>query len=299
MSMTFEQALRLAGLMPRDIYPDGKIRRCPSEMNPHKRNGWYALNADGHGVFGDWTSGSGQALGTWKEEGTTHHAVSAEVLAKMQRQRDAERAYRIQAVRSARAFWNKCQPLSLHHKYLADKGLSPVGCNGLRTHDGLLVIPVMLGTSLISVQTISIDGEKRFFPGTPVKSGYFILRRERSAITVLCEGLATGLAVFQSVRNASVVVCFDAGNLLPVTQQIKPTGSVVFMADNDHGTKVKRGFNPGIDKATNAAELIGAGVAWCEGIEGTDAADYLKEIGDGAAKKLERLILAKVKYVMT
>jgi putative DNA primase/helicase len=62
---------------------------------------------------------------------------------------------------------------------------------------------------------------------------------------------------------------------------------------------IKRGMNPGIEKATNAAELIGAGVAWPEGIEKSDWADYLKEIGEGAAKKLERLILAKAKYVMT
>lgn len=299
MSTTFDQALAIAGLHPKMIVADGKIRRCTTDLNPRNRNGWYVLHIDGHGAWGDWTTGSGQSLGTWTAEKSTDYKVSADVVEKLRKQREDERAYRVQSVKSARQFWNRSSPLSLHHAYLANKGLSPVGCNGLRTHDGLLVIPVMLGTSLISVQTIAIDGAKRFWPGAPVKSGCFILRRERSAITVLCEGFATGLAVFQSVRNASVVVCFDAGNLSPVTQQIKPTGSVVFMADNDWQTKIKRGTNPGIDKATNAAELIGAGVAWCEGIEGTDAADFLKQVGEGAAKKLERLILAKAKYVMT
>jgi putative DNA primase/helicase len=299
MSLSFEQTIRLAGLIPKMVVPDGKIRRCKSEMNPNKNNGWFVLHADGHGAWGDWTSGSGQSLGTWREEGATQHAVSAEVIANMKAQREAERNYRIQAVKSARAFWSRAKPLSLPHPYIANKGLSPLGCSGLRTHDGLLVIPVMLGDSLISVQTITIDGVKKFWPGAPVKAGSFSIRRERSAVTVLCEGLATGLAVFQSMRNASVIVAFDAGNLMPVTEYLKPVGSVVFAADNDHATMVKRGMNPGIEKATNAAELIGAGVAWPEGIEKSDWADYLKEIGEGAAKKLERLILAKAKYVMT
>jgi len=294
--MTFDQALRLAGLIPREIVPDGKIRRCASEMNPRKRNGWYVLHVDGHGAFGDWTSGSGQALGTWKDDNATTQAVSPEVVAKMAEQRDRERQYRIQSVRSARQFWNNSRPLSLPHAYIAKKGLLPLGCAGLRVNDGLLVIPVMLGESLVSVQTIDAEGSKKFWPGAPVKSGSFILHRDRFAITIFCEGLATGLALFQSVKNARVIVCFNAGNLLDVTAYLKPTGSVVFAADNDHKTKVLRGFNPGIEKATNAAELIGAGVAYPEGIEGSDWDDWLREIGEGAARKLERLILSKAKY---
>ncbi|MDD3965318.1 MAG: toprim domain-containing protein [Candidatus Moranbacteria bacterium] len=293
--MTFIDFCRAQGVVIDTYPPIGVWKRFKTLDKPNHRNGAVKFMGD-HGFVRNWATDSTPSV--WHEEGANGQAKPIDI-AKVQAQRDRERQYRVQAVKSARKFWNMCQPLSMHHKYLADKGLSPVGCAGLRTHDGLLVIPVMYGPALISIQTITIEGVKRFWPGAPVKSGSFVLRRERSAITVLCEGLATGLAVFQSVRNASVVVCFDAGNLLPVTQHLKPTGSVVFMADNDHATKVKRGFNPGIDKATNAAELIGAGVAWCEGIEGTDAADFLKEVGEGAARKLERLILGKAKFVMT
>lgn len=295
--MNFEQALRIAGLMPREIVPDGKIRRCKSEMNPAKRNGWYCLHADGHGIWGDWTSGSGQALGSWRDDSATHQEVSPEVVAKMQAQRDRERQYRIQSVRSARAFWHNSTPLSLPHPYIQNKGLMPLGCAGVRTHDGLLIIPVMLGDSLISIQTITHDGVKKFYPGAPVKSGCFVMRRERAVVTIFVEGFATGLACFQSVRNSNVIVAFDAGNLMPVADRIRPKGSVVFAADNDHATQLKRGMNPGIEKATNAAELIGAGVAYPEGIEGSDWADYAREIGEGSARKIERQILAKAKFV--
>lgn len=291
--MTFEQALRLAGFHPTVIQDDGKWRRCKTDDKLSKKNGAYVLHADGRGFYKNWATDDG--MNSWRDDNTTQAKPIDQ--ARIQAQRDRDRQYRIQAVRSARAFWNNASPLSLHHPYLAGKGLSPVGCRGLRTHDGLLVIPVMWGHSLISIQTIAPDGIKRFWPGAPVKSGSFTLARERSAVTVLCEGLATGLAVFQSVRNASVVVCFDAGNLLPVTEYIKPKGSVVFAADNDYKTKIKIGTNPGIEKATNAAELIGAGVAYPEGIEGSDFADMLKEYGEGANKRIERQILAKVQFV--
>lgn len=295
--MNFDQALRLAGLHPRDIVPDGKIRRCKSDMQPSKRNGWYVLHPDGRGVWGDWTTGSGQALGNWKDDSASAQGVDPAVIARLQRQREQEREYRIQAVRSARRFWHESSPLSMPHPYVEAKGLQPLGCAGLRINDGLLVIPVLIGESLVSLQTIAPDGAKRFWPGAPVKAGAYTLRRERSVVTVVVEGLATGLAVFQSMRNATVIVAFDAGNLLPVIERIRPSGSVVVAADNDHKTMVKRGFNPGIDKATNAAELIGAGVAYPTGIEGSDWADAMKEWGEGAARKIERAILAKAKFV--
>lgn len=293
MSLTFEQAMRLSGLLPRAIIADGKWRRCPTEDHPRKRNGAYILHPDGRGYWRNWALDDG--VNAWADDNATQ--AKPMDMERIKAQRDRERQYRIQSVRSARQFWNHSRPLSLPHAYIAKKGLLPLGCAGLRVNDGLLVIPVMLGDSLISVQTIDAEGSKKFWPGAPVKSGCFILHRDRFAITIFCEGLATGLALFQSVKNARVIVCFNAGNLLDVTQYLKPTGSVVFAADNDHKTKVLRGFNPGIEKATNAAELIGAGVAYPEGIEGSDWDDWLREIGEGAARKLERLILSKARYV--
>ena len=97
-----------------------------------------------------------------------------------------------------------------------------------------------------------------------------------------------------------VLVCFNADNLLAVVEEVKPTGSVVIAADNDWQTAMKphmHGVNPGISKAQNAAELIGAGVAYPEGITGSDWADYLRERGPGSGRQLERQILAQAKYV--
>jgi len=295
---SFEQALRLAGLMPSSVVPDGKIRRCRTEAKPTKRNGWYVLHPDGRGSWGDWTTGSGEALGHWKDETASTREVDPAVQARLAAQRDAERSRRIDAMRSARRFWDQAKPLARLHPYIGRKGLAALGCAGLREHDGHLVVPVWHGDKLISIQTIHPDGTKRFWPGAPVKAGAFVMDRPGAALTCVCEGLATGLAIYQCVRHARVIVAFDAGNLAPVVDRIRPSGSVVVVADNDHGTQARRGVNPGIEKATNAAELIGAGVAWPEGVEGTDIADMLKELGPQGAKRIERLILAKAKYVM-
>lgn len=293
--MNFEQAIRSAGLLPRSIIADGKIHRCPTEAKPRSDNGWFALHPDGHGVWGDWASGE---QGSWKDANATHRAADPTVQARMKRQRDNDRAYRVRAMRSAREYWAAARPLLRPHKYIGDKGLSQLGCSGLRTHDGLLVVPVWHGQWLISVQTIAPDGEKLFWPGAPVKSGAYVIERKNHALTVITEGLSTGLAVYQSVRNARVVVAFNAGNLFAVADRLKPTGSVCIAADNDWRTLAKIGVNPGIEKARNAAELIGCGVAYPNDIEGTDWADYIKEVGAGAGRKLERAVLAQARYVM-
>lgn len=296
--MNFADTLRSAGLRPRDVIADGRLRRCATDAKPAKRNGWFVLHPDGRGVWGDNAVAPRQALGHWRDEKADAIVVSPQAQAEMAAQRDRERAYRIQAMRGARAFWNKARPLRQPHPYIANKGLAPQGCAGLRTHDGLLIVPVWHGDWIISVQTIAQDGQKRFWPGAPVKAGAYVLERARAAVTAICEGLATGLAVYQCVRQARVIVAFDAGNLLPVIERVRPTGSVVVIADNDHKTAKRIGTNPGIEKATNAASLIGAGVVWPTGIEGSDYADALKEIGECAPRRIEREILSGARYVM-
>lgn len=291
--MTFEQALQASGLLPRAIVADGKWRRCPTLDKPKKRNGAYVLHADGRGYWRNWATDSD--INSWADKSVTHS--SPVDLAAIERRRQQERAQRLRAIEGARAHWARCAPAHGLHPYLERKGLSAVGTQALRIWGDALVVPVLWKGRIISLQSITPDGQKRFWPGAPVKGGALVLDRPRAALTAVCEGLATGLAIFQSVRNARVIVAFDAGNLSPVVDTMRPSGSVVICADDDHGTEARRGFNPGREKATNAAELIGAGVAWPEGIEGTDWADALAEWGLSAHRRIERQIQAKARYV--
>lgn len=291
--MSFENAMRASGLLPGVIIPDGKWRRCKTSDKPKHRNGAYCLHPDGRGYWRNWATDDG--LNAWRDEGVTRARAVDPAVA--QRQREQERAYRVQAMRKAREFWRDSRPLNRIHPYIENKGLTPLGCAGLRQNGGLLVIPVWNDKWLVSVQTITAKGEKRFWPGAPVKAGAYVIERPRAAMTAVCEGLSTGLAVYQSTRQARVIVAFDAGNLLPVIDRMRPSGSVVIVADNDWRTAARIGTNPGIEKARNAAELIGCGVTWFDEIEGSDAADALKEWGEGASKKIERKVLAGARYV--
>lgn len=294
--MNFETTLRLAGLQPRDIVADGRWRRCATDDKPSKRNGAFKLSVGGgRGWYRNWATDSD--LNVWDDDKSVPVRKVDE--AAMRARRDRDRVERITCMRRAREFWRRARPLNRLHPYLEAKGLSPFGCAGMREHDGLLVVPVWHGDWIISVQTIHPDGTKRFAAGAPVKSGCYVIDRERAAVTVLVEGLATGLAVFQAMRQARVIVCFDAGNLLPVVQRLRPIGTVVIAADNDHATQARLGFNPGREKAENAAALIGCGVAWPDGIAGSDWADAAQEWGRPQSdRRIERLILKGARYVV-
>lgn len=292
---TFEQAMQASGLIPGVIAPDGKWRRCKTTDKPKHRNGAYVLYADGRGYFRNWATDAG--VNAWGDDEVQIRVPTAAELAERERRKKQEREYRLRAIRGAREQWAQARPPRALHPYLERKGLSAVGTNALRVHGDALIVPVFWRDRLMSIQSITPDGQKRFWPGAPVKGGALVLDRPRAAVTAVCEGLATGLAIFQSLRMARVIVAFDAGNLLHVVNHLRPKGNVVICADDDHGTQARRGFNPGREKAENAAELIGAGVAWPEGIEGTDFADALLEFGQGGHKRIERQILAKARYV--
>ncbi len=292
--MSFEQALAASGLRPRVVIADGRWRRCATDDKPRKKNGAYVLHPDGRGYFKNWATDLD--LNKWEEAGA-QRATQIDP-AVVQRRREEERAYRIKAMAGARARWAESRPMRGLHPYLEAKGLTAAGCAGLRVFNDLLVVPVWFGQSITSIQTIDADGNKRFWPGAPVKAGAYVMDRKNAAVTAICEGLATGLAVYQSVRSARVLVAFDAGNLVSVVDRLRPTGNVVICADNDHATQARTGINPGIQKATGAAELIGAGVAYPKGIQGSDWADALAEWPNGA-RRIEREILAGGRYVMT
>lgn len=293
--MQFLDFCRAHGIIIDAMPPLGIWRRYKTTDKQGKRNGAVKWMGD-HGFCQNHATMTSVEL--WQPgEAAQIRAPTAAELAERESRKQRERAARMAAIRGARAAWERATPVRNLHPYIERKGLSSLGTSGLRTRGELLVIPVLWDGRVTSIQTISPDGEKRFWTGAPVKGGSYILDRPRAALTAFCEGFATGLAIYQCVRHARVVVAFDAGNLIHVVERMKPTGSVVICADDDHGTLAKRGINPGLEKARNASELIGAGVACPQGIEGTDFADMLLELGPTGAKRIERLIQAEARYV--
>jgi phage/plasmid primase-like uncharacterized protein len=195
-----------------------------------------------------------------------------------------------------RAYWSGLAPLRDGHPYLEDKGLSMMGCAGLRADGGLLVIPAMRCGALVSLQTITPAGEKKYRHGCSMKGAAYALTRPGAVLTCLAEGFATGLAIYQSLREASVLVCFDAANMVHVAAAMKLRGMGVVCADNDWATAEQTGINTGIQKGTAAAQAMGCGLAYPQGIEGSDWADAKREWGDRGPARLRMEIMGHARY---
>lgn len=275
----FLEALTAHGLRPKGLpVPDGKWHRCPTDHKPKRKNGAYCLAPDGR-VGWYWDLALDTQTITWRADGHVRDSLPPPSdHAAMRRQQAQVRAARRAASQGAREFYESCTPLVGGHEYLTAKGLDMAGCRGLRVDgDGWLVIPMERRGQLVSVQRISAHGRKLFWKDAPTSGTSYVIERRGAPLTVLCEGLATGLAIFAAVSTARVVVAFTAGNLPKVAEQLPRRGMAAVAADNDHQTEERTGRNPGLVSAEAAAALLGCGVAAPEGIVGTDWADLLLE----------------------
>jgi len=259
----FLAAIQAAGLTPPEhIEPDGRLHRFPTNGKRRDDAGWYIYHPDGipAGAFGDWRSGRSE---TWRaylrrplttEEETAHRAR----MEAMGREREAEDTRRHADARARAAdSWLRSEPAPIDHPYLALKG---VKAHGTRVHKRELVIPVMDGEELHSLQFIGPDpdGTKRFLTGGRVHSCYFIIGEPKESLYI-CEGFATGASIYEATGIATAVA-FYAGNLGPAAKALRarfPDLRLVICADDDHKTP----DNPGLAMATAATRAVGAALA--------------------------------------
>ena len=195
--------------------------------------------------------------------------AEAERLAEAKRkQRDSEAAeYSRRADKAARdavAMWADASE-SGQSPYLVRKGVQGHGVRYLA--DGTLLVPMSNAAGeLQNLQRIAperpADGgpEKRFLPGGR-KSGlwHVVGQAEGAPVLLLAEGYATAASVHEATRRP-VAVCFDAGNLVHVAKALRerwPALPLLVCGDNDSGTELRSGKNPGRDKAESAARSAG------------------------------------------
>ena len=291
--MDFDQFLHAHGLVPPAHIVSGKWTRCPTVTHPKKKNGSFKLANDG--LIG-WCQNfeTGEEVMTWRPEHADaapkidHRAIAAK--------QAEERRQLVKATQAARAYYANCKPLIGGHPYLTAHSLRMDGCHGLRVDaDGWMVVPMWRDGNLMSIQRISPDGEKKFWYGASAKGAGYMIDRPTATITVVCEGLATGLAVFSAAPLTRVLVTFNAGNLANV--DLRPRGLTVVASDNDHRTVCRRHkeagllspfepfaerpewclCNPGLQAAQKAAKAIGCRVATPAGMTGTDWCDWRNE----------------------
>lgn len=261
----FAAAMAEHGLQPGEVVDDGKLHRFdgPDEKRG-KRSAWYVLHGDGlpAGSFGDWRTGlsetwcakSDRAMTDAERQAHRQRIEQAKAEAASERAKVAEEA----AVKCAE-LWNIAANVDGGHAYIERKGIKPAGAKQLR---GALLIPLRdAGGELRSLQFIQPDGSKRFKTGGTVAGCYCALGSKpgQDAPLLICEGWATACSLHEAT-GYPVAAAMNAGNLLAVAQALRVKLADVPMivcADDD----IETDGNPGLTKAWEAAQAIGASLA--------------------------------------
>jgi len=276
-AISFRDFIASLGITPPNEIVPGRWHRCGTLAKPRSKNGSCKLSEDGSvGFVQDFATMAEPCV--WRQLGATKQTELSQE--EIRSRVEAKRRELIAATKEARAFYESCKPLTGSHPYLAAKLLGVEGCSGLRVdRRGDLVVPMLIKGSLVSVQRITTDGTKLFWSGATTNGTSYIIDRDDATITLVCEGLATGLTLYGAVPSSRVIVAFNAGNLARAVVHCAVSGLCAVCADNDSETEKRIGKNPGVDGALKAAEVIGCNVVTplCED-GGTDFDDWRQEL---------------------
>ncbi len=279
-------AMAAAGCAPRDpkvLVFDGRLHRFDVEGDRRGRqNGWFVLHDTilPFGSFGSWKTGVIQG---WS--GGDVEALPPEQRERLRRQRAEiaaqraaeERRRQAQARERAERLWARASPtVSDRHPYLRNKQVPAIGLRQLRD---LLLVPVRDGDgTLLSLEFLNPEGDKKYLKGGAVTGGHHWLGDPRGARTLLiCEGYATGASLHQAC-GWPVAVAFSRGNLFPVAKDLHrrfPDVALVIAGDDDRHTS----GNPGRRDAEAAAHWVG-GTAIFPDFTGLETADRPTDFND-------------------
>jgi len=246
------------GLALPDSAEPGRLVRFPGAGKPpSNRAGWLKVFPDGQGaVFGDWSTGLQETWQARKPANDDELQRWRQIAEQAQAEADHKRHQNAtEAAQAARQEWDAATAPDALHGYLVSKGIDP---HGIRQSGDVLLVPVNVNGELSSLQRIQTDGSKRFYPGGRIKGGYHLIGDPAEQV-VIAEGYATAASIHEATGEA-VAVAFNAGNLNAVAEAIRakyPEAAITIAADDDRNTE----GNPGITKATEAAEAIRASLA--------------------------------------
>jgi putative DNA primase/helicase len=276
-----------------EIVADGHLHRTHVEGDRKgSRNGWYCLHYDERpaGMFGcnkrhgdhqfQWQAN--RKATPWMPEERKAWAKSIEK--ERAEKQAAERKRHEKAARIANSVWDKADDATDDHPYLKAKG---VKAHGLKVgkwfkvnkesrdarliSDNALLVPITdRNRKIHSLQAIfpakmkALGDRNKDYLSDGAKRGMFHTigkpqMHDGKSVFVLCEGYATGASIHECTGHL-VLVCFDASNLVAVTQSLRSGLSevgkdavIVLAADNDRWTMTPV-ENPGVYQARNAAK---------------------------------------------
>ena len=268
--------MRDLGILPcgdTTLIADGKLHRY--NIDGDKRgslNGAYRIHTDGLPAWYlcDWRRGievtghfdssvlTGSELGAFNERFSDKKYL--EYVERVRYEQEAEqRKIQREAITNAKKLYEQANSASLKHEYIKRKGIIDISDFRLG-EKGELLIPLFDAKTqeFRSVQKIYPDGAKRFFKDAKTGGACYTFRPEKTneRLHFICEGIATGAAIFGIISKQWQVTCaMYCHNLLDVTKALRekyPRTTFIVCADNDLSTYAKNGNNAG----RSCAEIV-------------------------------------------
>lgn len=235
------------GILIDRLQEDGRWHRCPTTDKPKARNGAY-MSRGAYGFVQNHATMLEPQM--WQPDENELAKIDHAAIAKLAADAAAQ-IRRDQEAAAKKAGWIMHQTTVDTHPYLAAKGfpdeLGPVWLDerGVRK----LCIPMRADGRIVGLQTISDqpsnlreDGtevpafEKKFIYGQRTSEAVYVIDNKGQKFFV--EGYATGLSVRAALQalkvRYTIVICFNAGNMLKVA---KNHGEGIVIADNDAPSK--------------------------------------------------------------
>lgn len=172
-----------------------------------------------------------------------------------------QEAQSLRAQERVRILWEQLRFIAKteeNHEYLNKKQIYPYGLK-LGSDKVSITVPMQnIDGKIVNLQSISPDGEKRFYPNAPVSGNFFAIDFQKAIdnekeVILIGEGMATMSTVYE-MTNLPCIAAMNCGNIMKVAQAVrsKYKNPIVIMADNDH----KKERNAGKQAAEEANEKL-------------------------------------------
>jgi putative DNA primase/helicase len=222
---SFHEFISAHGYTPKGEIQAGRFIRMGKNQSVSAK-----LYEDGSGGFlHDWKTGEKHY---WFAKGKHYDRFEQERKIKAHQQAE-ELKYR-EAGKQAETRYKQAKPANPQNPYLVKKQVKPYD---LKEEGDLLILPVCsVQGDFQSLQLINPQGEKKFLSGGKMKGGcHFIGLLKKEEPVYIAEGFATGASIHEETQSLTVVA-FNAGNLIPVAQDLRkhlPDIEIIIAGDTD------------------------------------------------------------------
>lgn len=240
--MNIENKLRDIGFIIKKPLKEGK-NRVGTPSLPNELAGWVYIRSE-FTNYGSWDNSIDQGYFFNNDQDLSKKQKNVLNSFAYEEQRKLEEEEKIIRMLEVREEFQVLRTIT-SHPYL-DHKQSLIDAKLRIDHKENLAIPMYnINKQIFGYQTISIQGNKYFKPGSILKESFFPIlepgsKLEESNLILLAEGYATASSIFQAAQllmtKCAVISCFSVGNIDPVFNSIRKENQnipILIVKDND------------------------------------------------------------------